>query len=360
MPLNGTQAITQGTFEMKKILATVAIAIAATASAADSLLVNGAGATFPFPLYSKWFSEYNKLHPNLKFNYQSIGSGGGIQQITNQTVDFGASDAPMKDEQIAKIPSVVHIPTVLGAVVVTYNVPSIKQLRLTPETLSGVFLGKITRWNDPALAKVNPGVKLPDAAISVVHRSDGSGTSNIFTDYLSKVSPEWKEKVGAGTSVKWPVGLGAKGNEGVTGLVKQSPGSVGYVELAYAKQNKLPTTELENHDGHFVKATLETTSEAAAGVEMPDDFRVSITDARGKNAYPMASFTYILVPHDLQDAAKGDALVKFLWWAVHDGQRYAEPLDYAPLPKKVVEMVSAKLESLTVQGKPAALRTAAR
>jgi phosphate transport system substrate-binding protein len=346
-----TMAITKD-IRMKKILAAAALALAAgTAFAGDNLLVNGAGATFPFPLYSKWFAEYNKLHPNLQFNYQSIGSGGGIQQITNGTVDFGASDAPMKDEQLAKAPGIVHIPTVMGAVVVTYNAP-LRSLRLAPEAIVGIFLGKIQKWNDPAIAKLNPGVKLPDSAITVVHRSDGSGTTSIFTDYLSKVSPEWKEQVGAGTSVKWPAGLGAKGNEGVTGLVKQTPGAIGYVELAYANQNKLPTAELENHDGVFVKASMETTSEAAAGVEMPDDFRVSITDAKGKKAYPMASFTYILVPQDQQDPVKAEALVKFLWWAVHDGQRFAAPLDYAPLPKKVVEKVMAKLQTLTAQGKP--------
>ncbi len=340
---------------MKKILAMAAISIATTASAADALLINGAGASFPFPLYSKWFAEYNKLHPNLRFNYQSIGSGGGIQQITNGTVDFGASDAPMKDEQLAKVPGTVHIPTVLGAVVVTYNAP-VASLKLTPDLISGIFLGKIQKWNDPEIAKVNAGASLPDAAIAVVHRSDGSGTSAIFTDYLSKVSPEWKEKVGAGTSVKWPIGLGAKGNEGVTGLVKQTPGAIGYVELAYANQNKLPTAELKNHDGVFVKASMESTSQAAAGIDMPDDFRVSITNARGKNAYPMASFTYLLVPHDLNDPAKGKALLDFLWWAVHDGQKYAEPLDYAPLPKSVVEKVSAKLKTFTVQGKKIALK----
>ncbi|BDG04005.1 phosphate ABC transporter substrate-binding protein PstS [Anaeromyxobacter oryzae] len=342
---------------MKKLLLVAALAVAGTASAANKLLVTGAGATFPFPLYSKWFSEYNKLNPDLQFNYQSIGSGGGIQQITNRTVDFGASDAPMKDAQLAAAPGTVHIPTVLGAVVVTYNAP-ITQLRLTPETLSGIYLGKITKWNDPALAKVNPGVKLPDTDIAVIHRSDGSGTTNIFTDYLSKVSPEWKEKVGASTSVKWPAGLGAKGNEGVTGLVKQTPGAIGYVELAYANQNKLPMAELQNKDGVFVKATMQSTSSAAAGVAMPDDFRVSITNASGKDAYPMASFTYILVPRDQQDAAKGAAVVNFLWWAVHDGQRFAEPLEYAPLPKAVVAKVEAKLKSLTVLGKPVAIQAA--
>ena len=338
----------------KKILAAALALAAGTALAADALLINGAGATFPFPLYSKWFSEYNKLHPDLRFNYQSIGSGGGIQQITNRTVDFGASDAPMTEEELAKVPGIVHIPTVMGAVVVTYNA-DIKDLKLTPETLSGIYLGKITKWNDPALAKDNPSVKLPDASITVAHRSDGSGTTNIFTDYLSKVSPEWKEKVGKGTSVKWPVGLGAKGNEGVTGLVKGTPGAIGYVELAYATQNKLPTSSLKNRDGAFVKPSLEATSEAAAGVEMPDDFRVSITDATGKTAYPIAGFTYLLVYKDQADKAKGEALLQFLWWAIHDGQAAAAPLDYAPLPKAVVAKVAKQLQSMTVQGKPASL-----
>ncbi len=339
----------------KKILvAAAALALATAASAGDSLLINGAGATFPYPLYSKWFSEYHTLHPELQLNYQSIGSGGGIQQITKGTVDFGASDAPMTEQELAAAPGVVHIPTVMGAVVVTFNAP-IASLKLTPEALAGIFLGKVQKWNDPALASVNPGVKLPDTAITVVHRSDGSGTTSIFTDYLAKVSPEWKGTVGAGKSVKWPVGLGAKGNEGVTGLVKQTPGTIGYVELAYANQNKLPMAELRNADGVFVKPTIAGTSEAAAGVTMPDDFRVSITNARGKGAWPMASFTYLLVPKDLKDQAKGAALVHFLWWAVHDGQKYAEPLDYAPLPKAVVEKVSAAIKGITVAGKPVAL-----
>jgi phosphate transport system substrate-binding protein len=339
---------------MKRLILAAAIALAGTASAADTILINGAGATFPFPLYSKWFSLYHDQNPSLQFNYQSIGSGGGIQQITNGTVDFGASDAPMTAEELAKATQVVHIPTVMGAVVVTYNAP-VAGLRLTPPTLAGIFLGKIARWNDPALAAVNPGVKLPDADIAVVHRSDGSGTTSIFTDYLSKVSPEWKDAVGAGKSVRWPAGLGAKGNEGVTGLVKQTPGAIGYVELAYASQNKLPMAELLNHDGVFVKPSIAGTSAAAAGVDMPADFRVSITDARGKAAYPIASFTYLLVPRDLADPAKGKALVEFLWWAVHDGQKFAEPLDYAPLPAAVVEKVSARIKAFTVQGKPTAL-----
>jgi phosphate transport system substrate-binding protein len=339
---------------MRKLLAVALLAVGTTAAAAEPLLVNGAGATFPNPLYSKWFSEYAKLHPDIHFNYQSIGSGGGIQQFTAGTVDFGASDAPMKDEQIAAAADVVHIPTVMGAVVVTYNA-SVASLRLTPGVLADIFLGKITRWNDPALLKINPGVKLPDEAISVAHRSDGSGTTYVFTNYLSKVSAEWKEKVGNSTSVKWPVGLGGKGNEGVTGLVKQTPGAIGYVELAYANQNKLPLAELQNRDGVFVKPTLASTSEAAAGVEMPADYRVSITDAKGKGAWPLAAFTYLLVHRDAKDARKGVALVQFLWWATHQGQAFAAPLDYAPLPKAVVEMVSKTIKELKVEGKPVSL-----
>jgi len=336
---------------MFRALLAAALLAGGAANAADPLLVTGAGATFPYPLYSKWFDAYNKLHPDIRFNYQSIGSGGGIQQITNGTVDFGASDAPLTDEELGRIPDVVHIPTVLGAVVVTYNAP-ISSLRLTPDVIAGIYLGKITKWDDAAIARVNPGVKLPSDAIAVMHRSDGSGTTNIFTDYLSKVSPEWKEKVGAGKSVRWPVGLGGKGNEGVTGLVKQNPGAIGYVELAYAKQNGLPMSQLQNHDGAFVRPTLESTSEAAAGVDMPADYRVSITDAKGKGAYPIASFTYLLVHKDQKDQAKGDALVHFLWWATHDGEQYASPLDYAPLPKAVVAKVEKTIEALTVQGKP--------
>jgi phosphate transport system substrate-binding protein len=325
--------------------------VAGAAAAADSLLINGAGATFPFPLYSKLFSDYNKLHPELKFNYQSIGSGGGIKQITEKVVDFGASDAPLTDEQLTKAPGLVHVPTVMGAVVVTYNLQGVPALKLTPDALAGIFLGKVQKWNDPAIAAVNAGVKLPDSAIAVVHRSDGSGTSAIFTDYLSKVSAEWQSKVGHATSVKWPVGLGGKGNEGVTGLVKQTPGAIGYVELAYAKQNKLPVSSLKNHDGAFVEPSIASTSAAAAGVEMPADFRVSITDARGKTAYPIASFTYILVYKDQKDAAKGEALVKFLWWATHDGQKSAPALDYAPLPDAVVKKVEGTLKGLTIDGK---------
>jgi phosphate transport system substrate-binding protein len=256
----------------------------------------------------------------------------------------------MTDEEMRKAPGVQHIPTVLGAVVVIYNAP-IDGLKLTPETLSGVFLGKITKWNDPALAKDNAGVKLPDQPVTVVHRSDGSGTTAIFTDYLAKVSPEWKATAGAGKSVKWPAGLGAKGNEGVTGLVKATPGAIGYVELAYANQNKLAMATLKNHDGAFVKPSLESTSAAADGVEMPADYRVSITDAKGKDAYPIASFTYLLVYRDQADKAKGEALLKFLWWAIHEGQSVATPLDYAALPKPAVAKIEKTLATLTVQGK---------
>jgi phosphate transport system substrate-binding protein len=334
----------------KTLLALLALTLGGAAQA-DALLVTGAGATFPFPLYSKWFSDYNKLRPDVRFNYQSIGSGGGIKQITERTVDFGASDAPMSDEELAKAQGgLQHVPTVLGAVVVTYNAP-IEGLKLTQETVAGLFLGTITKWNDPKLAQDNPGLKLPDTAVAVVHRSDGSGTTSIFTDYLAKVSPEWKAKVGAGKSVKWPAGLGAKGNEGVTGVVKSTPGAVGYVELAYAHQNKLPMASLRNHEGAFVVPTLESTSAAAAGAEMPADYRVSITDAKGKDAYPLASFTYLLVYKDQADPRKGEALLRFLWWAIHEGQATASSLDYAPLPKAVVAKVEKTLGSLTVQGK---------
>jgi phosphate transport system substrate-binding protein len=336
---------------MRRTILTICIMAAGAALAAESLLINGAGATFPFPLYSKWFSEYNKKHPQLKFNYQSIGSGGGIKQITEGTVDFGASDAPMTDEELSKAPDVVHMPTVLGSVVIIQNTPGVSKLRLSAATLSGIYLGKISKWNDPALAAENPGTKLPDQIISVVHRSDGSGTTWIFTDYLAKVSPEWKSSVGNGKSVKWPVGIGGKGNEGVTGVVKQTPGAIGYVELAYANQNKLEPAQMKNKSGAFVLPSIKSTSEAAAGIEIPSDFRVSVTNASGSGAYPIAGFTYLLVRKDQQDAAKGKALVQFLWWASHDGQQFAAPLDYAPLPGPVVKKVETTIRTLTVQGK---------
>ncbi len=334
---------------MKRLLIGAALLLGTIASA-ESLLINGAGATFPFPIYSKWFNEYNHLHPDIKFNYQSIGSGGGIKQFTDGTVDFGASDAPMKDDQIAKAPDVVHIPTVLGADVVAYNAPGVKNLRFSPQTIANIFLGKITKWNDPAIAADNPGLKLPDQSITVAHRSDGSGTTYIFTDYLSKVSPEWKSKVGAGTSVNWPVGLGGKGNEGVTGIVKSTPGSLGYVELIYAIQQKLSVADVKNKDGNWVKPSLESTTAAAAGIEMPPDYRVSITNPEGKDAYPIAGFTYLLVHKDAKDKSKGTAIINFLRWAITDGQKLATPLDYAPLPKPVQERVLKTIDTLTVQG----------
>ena len=334
---------------MKKLLMGAALLLG-TAASAQGLLINGAGATFPAPLYQKWFSEYNKLHPDIKFNYQAIGSGGGIKQFSEGTVDFGASDAPMKDDQIAKAPDVVHVPTVLGAVVVSYNTPGVKNLRFSGETLANIFLGKITKWNDPAIAADNPGMKLPDQSIVIARRSDGSGTNAIFTDYLSKISPEFKSKVGSGTSVNWPVGLGGKGNDGVTGLVKSTPGSIGYVELAYAIQQKLPRADLKNKDGNWVKPTIESTSAAAAGVEMPADYRVSITNATGKDSWPIAGFTYLLVHKDNKDAAKGKAIVTFLRWALNDGEKMAAPLDYAPLPEAVRERVLKTVDNLTVNG----------
>jgi len=317
--------------------------------------LTGAGATFPYPLYSKWFDVYNQK-TGIKINYQSVGSGAGIQQLTQKTVDFGASDAPMTDEQLKTAGAeVLHIPTVMGAVVVIYNLTGVdKGLKLTTEALSGIYLGTITRWNDPKIAADNPTVKLPNADVAVVHRSDGSGTTNIFTDYLSSVSADWKSKVGKSTSVNWPVGLGAKGNEGVAGQVKQTPNSIGYVELAYAVQNKLPYAYMKNQAGQFVEPTLESTTAAAAGaaVSMPEDLRVSIVNAPGEKSYPIAGYTYLLVYRDQQNGAKGKALVDFLWWGVHDGEQYATDLLYASLPTEVVTKVEAKIKSITYQGKP--------
>ncbi len=334
---------------MKKLLLAAAL-LAGTAASADNLLINGAGATFPAPLYQTWFSEYNTLHPTIQFNYQAIGSGGGIKQFSEGTVDFGASDAPMKDDQIAKAPDVVHIPTVLGAVVVSYNLPSVTTLRFSPETLANVFLGKIAKWNDPAIVADNPGTALPDLAITVARRSDGSGTNAIFTDYLSKVSADFKTRVGAGTSVHWPVGLGGKGNDGVTALIKSTPGSIGYVELAYARQQKLAVAALKNRSGAWVQPTLESTTAAAAGADIPADYRVSLTDAGGKDSWPIAGFTYLLVHKDSKDQAKGTAIVTFLRWAETAGQSQATPLDYAPLPKAVQDRVLKTIDSLTVNG----------
>jgi phosphate transport system substrate-binding protein len=303
--------------------------------------INAAGATFPAVIYQKWFQEYHKLHSDVQVNYQSIGSGAGIQQLTQGTVDFGASDMPMTNEQIAKITKykVLHFPTVMGGLVPTYNLPGISDiLNFTPETLAGIYLGTITKWSDARLKKDNPKVKLPDSDITVVHRSDGSGTTFVWTDYLSKVSPEWKTKVGAGTSVAWPVGLGGKGNEGVAGTVKETPNSVGYVELIYAAQNKMPYGAVKNAAGEFVRADFDTVSEAAAGAakNMPDDFRVSITNAPGKKAYPISSFTWLLIPSKIDNATKRNAIQAFLKWMLADGQKFAAGLDYAALPKPVV------------------------
>jgi phosphate transport system substrate-binding protein len=325
------------------------------APASGQMLINGAGATFPYPLYSKWFEEYIKVDPDVRFNYQSIGSGGGIRQISERTVDFGATDGPMTNELLKKAPAeILHIPTVLGAVVATYNLPGSPKLSFSGDVLADIFLGKITKWNDDRIKALNPSATLPNQPIVVVHRSDGSGTTFIWVDYLSKVSPEWEQKVGRGTSVSWPVGLGGKGNEGVAGQVKQVPGSLGYVELAYAITNKLPAASIRNQSGKLVEPTIESTTAAAAGAakNMPDDFRVSITNPPGADAYPIASFTWLLVYKDQPNEAKGRALVKFLWWAIHDGQKHPASLLYAPLPAPVVKQIEAKIKQITFSGKP--------
>ena len=311
--------------------------------------LNGAGATFPYPIYSKWFSDYHKLHPDVQINYQSIGSGGGIRQVTAGTVDFGASDGPMTDEQLKQVKgALLHIPTVLGAVVPAYNISGVSQeIRFSPEVLAGIFLGQITNWNDKHLAGDNPGIKFPDKPIIIIHRSDGSGTSYIFTDYLSKVSPEWKTRVGRNTSVSWPVGLGAKGNEGVAGMIRQMDGSLGYVELIYALQNKITFGTVKNAAGDFVKASLDSTTAAAASVKnMPADFRVSITNAPGKDAYPIASFTWLLIPEQSKEAAKGKVLSEFLTWMLDQGEARVKELNYAPLPQNVAEKVRQKIKQV--------------
>lgn len=331
---------------MKRLtgLLLVVLAVGGFVLAQNALLINGAGATFPYPIYSKWFDNYHKANGNIQINYQSVGSGAGIKQATDGTVDFGASDGPMSDEQLKAYSDkhgsgILHFPTVLGAVVPTYNIPGVSEsLNFTPEALAGIFLGRITKWNDPAIAGANKGVNLPANDIVVVHRSDGSGTTYVFTDYLSKVSDDWKGKVSKGTSVNWPVGLGGKGNEGVTGLIKQTPNSIGYVELIYAANNKIAYGAVKNATGSFVRADLAGVSEAAAGAAktMPDDFRVSITNSPGKNAYPISSFTWLLIPAKFTDTAKRDAMKAFLKWALTDGQKDAEELSYAKLPKEVV------------------------
>jgi len=329
-------------------LTRIAVAACITSAATYAVPLNGAGATFPYPIYSKWFFEFHKK-AGSEINYQSIGSGGGIRQVTEGTVDFGASDAPMTDEQISKVTGgIIHLPTVMGAVVLAYNVPGVDHLRLTPAAVSEIFLGKITKWNDKAIAASNPGAKLPATDINVTHRSDGSGTTNIFTDYLSKVSPEWSTNVGSGTAVKWPAGTGGKGNEGVAGLVQQIPGSIGYVELAYAHQNKLPFAILQNAAGNWPEPSNEAVTAAAAGAlaAMPADFRVMITNSPGKDAYPICGFTWLLVHPLYADKEKGKTLVEFLRWAYTQGEGMASSLDYAPLPESLIKKVEAKIDGI--------------
>ncbi len=345
---------------MKKIYGVLAgvlamLAAVSFASAADPLMMNGAGATFPYPLYSKWFYEYSNANPGVRFNYQSIGSGGGIKQITAGTVDFGATDAPMSDAEMAKLPGVIlHIPTAMGAVVVVYNLDKVEAgMKLTPDILAGIFLGKITRWNDPKIAELNRTVTLPNTDIVVAHRSDGSGTTDIFTNYLVTVNTEWRARVGHGKAVNWPVGIGGKGNEGVAGVVKQTPGAIGYVELAYARQNRMKVASLRNRDGHFVAPTLAATSAAAAAMakSMPADFRVSLVDAPGKGSWPISGLTWILVYKEQKDPARGKAMVQFLKWAIKDGQKMEAALDYAPLPNAIADKVDQTLKQVSFKGK---------
>src|SRR5579862_1868001 len=317
--------------------------------AGQTIQLNGAGATFPAPIYTKWFSEYHKLHPNVQINYQSIGSGGGIRQVTERTVDFGASDGPMTAEQMQGAPGVLHFPTVLGGVVPVYNIPGVNaELKFTGPVIADIFLGKITKWNDPAIVKLNAGVTLPSTNITVVHRADGSGTTYIWVDYLSKVSPEFKTKVGVATSVNWPTGVGGKGNEGVSGLVAQTPGSIGYVELIYALQNKISYGSVQNAAGEFVKASVPAVTAAAAGAaaQMPADFRVSITNAPGKGVYPVSSFTWMLFYEQPKDKAMGKVMVDFMKWALGDGQNYCADLGYAPLPPSVVKLEMTALAKI--------------
>jgi phosphate transport system substrate-binding protein len=341
---------------MKGMTKLALIAIGATAlvagASAQNMQINGAGATFPAPIYTKWFSEYNKLHPNIQINYQPIGSGAGVRQLTARTVFFGASDQPMTDEQQQAAPAkIFHFPTVLGAVVPVYNLPGVNtELKFTGPMLADIYMGKVTKWNDPAIAKANPGVKLPATDITVVHRSDASGTSYIFTDFLAKLSPEWKQKVGVNGNVNWPTGVGGKGSEGVTGVVTQTPGSISYVELVYALQNKIAYGSVQNMAGEFTKGNIKTVTAAAAAAaaQMPADFRVSITNAPGKGVYPISSFTWILLYENPQDKAQSKAMVDFMKWAYTDGQKYAADLGYAPLPDAVVKLVMAQLGKIKV------------
>jgi len=320
---------------------------AAQTNVQAQLLINGAGATFPYPIYSKWFDEYAKVDPSVRFNYQSIGSGGGQKQITAQTVDFGASDGPMSDENLAKTPGkILHLPTVAGADVIAYNLPGNPKLKLNSDAIVNLFLGNITKWNDPKIAALNPGVDLPDRPVIVVHRSDGSGTTFIFTDYLSSISPVWADSVGKGTSVKWPVGIGGKGNEGVAGQVKQLSGAVGYVELIYAKQNKMPYADVKNAAGNFITPALDSVTAALATAKIPDDFRFSMVNAPGDKAYPISGATWLLVYERQKDAAKGKKLVEFLNWALTKGEGMASSLDYASLPESVQQRVLERIKTI--------------
>jgi len=338
------------TMSRRGALTLVVATVSVLGVSAQNVQINGAGATFPNPIYSKWFAEYNKLHPTVAINYQSIGSGAGIRQITNQTVFFGATDGPMTNDQLQGAPGkILHFPTVLGAVVPIYNIEGVNQeLKFTGPVLADIFLGKITKWNDPAIAKANPGVKLPATDITVAHRSDGSGTSYIWVDFLAKVSPEWKQKVGVATSVNWPAGVGAKGNEGVSGLVKQTPGAIGYVELIYALQNKISYGSVQNAAGEFVKASVQavTAAAAVAAKSMPKDFRVSITNAPGQGVYPVSSFTWLLLYENPKDKAQAKLFVDFLKWALTDGQKFATDLGYAPLPEEVVKLEMAVIPQI--------------
>lgn len=335
-------------------LAGVLLAAATSVAAAQGADLTGAGATFPYPIYSKWFADY-AAKTGVKINYQSIGSGGGIRQLTEGTVDFGASDAPMSDDEQAKLKTpVLHVPTVLGAVVITYSLPGVdKALKLNGDVLAKIFLGQIVKWNAAPIAALNPGVKLPSNDILVVHRSDGSGTTYIFTDYLAAVSADWAKAPGKGKEVQWPVGIGGKGNEGVAGQVKQTPFAIGYVELVYARQNKLPYASMQNAAGKFIEPSVEAVTAAAASAKLPatTDFRVSIVNAPGATAYPISSFTYLLVPKTFADAAKGKKLVDFVKWAIHDGEKSAPALDYAPLPDGIVSMLDQRLNQIQTASK---------
>jgi phosphate transport system substrate-binding protein len=328
------------------------VALVAGVAAQQTIRINGAGATFPYPIYSKWFSEYNKRYPHVQINYQSIGSGGGIRQLTNQTVFFGATDGPMTNDQLLAAPGkILHLPMVLGAVVPVYNIPGVSiELKFSGQLLADIFLGKITKWNDPAIAKLNAGVALPSSDITVVHRSDGSGTSYIWVDYLAKVSPEWKSKVGVNTAVNWPVGIGGKGNEGISGLVRQTPGSIGYVELIYALQNKINYGAVQNMAGEFVTGSEQavTAAAASAAAKMPADFRVSITNPEGKGVYPISSFTWLLLYENPKDKAQSKIMVDFVKWALTDGQTFSGQLGYAPLPEAVVKLEMAALAKIKV------------